>query len=195
MRLLPLFLILAAPALAECPTKADLAQGVTLLRENPYFGSTYRVEDDVLNEYRIMLRDGDEQRRTTTYYHPLAVDTQDSRSGTVDYDYHADLEPLTRIDEAEEFAAQVTLSVDDERLAAGSYRVFYEGESEVTVGDCTYDSWLLSNEVRLDGYEPIILLWDYAPDLGLIVRTEQVDALRNTLSVVEYDRVVAEGAE
>ncbi|MEC7762263.1 MAG: hypothetical protein VX874_10180 [Pseudomonadota bacterium] len=190
MRALFLSLLLASPAMAQCPTKADLAGGVTLVRASPMFKVIYREEDGVLTEYRQMSRLEGEVRRSSTYLNALAVQEQDSTNGTIAFDYMADMDAALAVNETEDFAAMFALIVDGKRYGTGHYRLFYEGEGRVRIGECGYDTWVLRNESEIEGMGTIHFLWDYAPDLGIVVRTEQVDPRGRTLSVVEYDGIV-----
>lgn len=190
MRAILVSLLLSSPAMAACPTKADLAEGVTLVRASPLFKVMYREEDGVLTEYRQMSRLEDEVRRASTYANALAVEQQESANGIISFDYMADMDAALKVDETGDFAAMFGLIVDGKRFGTGHYRLFYEGEGRVRIGDCVYDTWVLRNENAIEGMEPIHFLWDYAPDLGVVVRTEQVDPRGRTLSVVEYDGAV-----
>ena len=176
--------------MAACPTKADLAEGVTLVRASPLFKVMYREEGGVLTEYRQMSRLEGEVRRASTYANALAVEQQESANGIISFDYMADMDAALKVDETGDFAAMFGLIVDGKRFGTGHYRLFYEGEGRVRIGDCVYDTWVLRNENAIEGMEPIHFLWDYAPDLGVVVRTEQVDPRGRTLSVVEYDGAV-----
>lgn len=195
MRAVLISLLLASPAMAQCPTKADLAEGVTLVRASPLFKVIYREEDGVLTEYRQMSRIEGEVSRSSTYVNALAVEQQDSENGTIAFDYIADMNAALKVDETGDFAAMFGLIVDGKRFGTGHYRLFYEGEGRVRIGDCTYDTWVLRNENEIEGFDPIHFLWDYAPELGLVVRTEQVDPRGRTLAVVEYDGAVAGAIE
>ena len=190
MRAILVSLLLSSPAIAACPTKADLAEGVTLVRASPLFKVMYREEDGVLTEYRQMSRLEGEVRRASTYANALAVEQQESANGIISFDYMADMDAALKVDETGDFAAMFGLIVDGKRFGTGHYRLFYEGEGRVRIGDCVYDTWVLRNENAIEGMEPIHFLWDYAPDLGVVVRTEQVDPRGRTLSVVEYDGAV-----
>ena len=190
MRAILVSLLLSSPAMAACPTKADLAEGVTLVRASPLFKVMYREEDGVLTEYRQMSRLEGEVRRASTYANALAVEQQESANGIISFDYMADMDAALKVDETGDFAAMFGLIVDGKRFGTGHYRLFYEGEGRVRIGDCVYDTWVLRNENAIEGMEPIHFLWDYAPDLGVVVRTEQVDPRGRTLSVVEYDGAV-----
>lgn len=190
MRAILVSLLLSSPAVAACPTKADLAEGVTLVRASPLFKVMYREEDGVLTEYRQMSRLEGEVRRASTYANALAVEQQESANGIIAFDYMADMDAALKVDETGDFAAMFGLIVDGKRFGTGHYRLFYEGEGRVRIGDCVYDTWVLRNENAIEGMEPIHFLWDYAPDLGVVVRTEQVDPRGRTLSVVEYDGAV-----
>lgn len=190
MRAILVSLLLSSPAVAACPTKADLAEGVTLVRASPLFKVMYREEDGVLTEYRQMSRLEGEVRRASTYANALAVEQQESANGIISFDYMADMDAALKVDETGDFAAMFGLIVDGKRFGTGHYRLFYEGEGRVRIGVCVYDTWVLRNENAIEGMEPIHFLWDYAPDLGVVVRTEQVDPRGRTLSVVEYDGAV-----
>lgn len=190
MRAILVSLLLSSPAMAACPTKADLAEGVTLVRASPLFKVMYREEGGVLTEYRQMSRLEGEVRRASTYANALAVEQQESANGIISFDYMADMDVALKVDETGDFAAMFGLIVDGKRFGTGHYRLFYEGEGRVRIGDCVYDTWVLRNENAIEGMEPIHFLWDYAPDLGVVVRTEQVDPRGRTLSVVEYDGAV-----
>lgn len=190
MRAILVSLLLSSPAMAACPTKADLAEGVTLVRASPLFKVMYREEDGVLTEYRQMSRLEGEVRRASTYANALAVEQQESANGIISFDYMADMDAALKVDETGDFAAMFGLIVDGKRFGTGHYRLFFEGEGRVRIGDCVYDTWVLRNENAIEGMEPIHFLWDYAPDLGVVVRTEQVDPRGRTLSVVEYDGAV-----
>ncbi|WP_288926959.1 hypothetical protein [uncultured Maritimibacter sp.] len=190
MRAILVSLLLSSPAMAACPTKADLAEGVTLVRASPLFKVMYREEGGVLTEYRQMSRLEGEVRRASTYANALAVEQQESANGIISFDYMADMDAALKVDETGDFAAMFGLIVDGKRFGTGHYRLFYEGEGRVRIGDCVYDTWVLRNENAIEGMEPIHFLWDYAPDLGVVVRTEQVDPRGRTLSVVEYDGAV-----
>ena len=190
MRAILVSLLLSSPAMAACPTKADLAEGVTLVRASPLFKVMYREEDGVLTEYRQMSRLEGEVRRASTYANALAVEQQESANGIISFDYMADMDAALKVDETGDFAAMFGLIVDGKRFGTGHYRLFYEGEGRVRIGDCVYDTWVLRNENAIEGMEPIHFLWDYAPDLGVVVRTEQDDPRGRTLSVVEYDGAV-----
>ncbi|MAM62689.1 hypothetical protein [Maritimibacter sp. UBA3975] len=190
MRLIALAFLFAGPALADCPVRAQLDSGVTLVRDDPFFGVSYLHDDGVLTETRRMSRGGTEVRRSSTYENALAVRAQDSENGTVAFEYLDDMDRALDVNETGDFATTFRLIVDGARYSSGEYHLYYEGEGRVQIGECAYDTWVLRNESEIEGMEPILFLWDYAPDLGIVIRTEQIDPAGGTLGVVAYDRIL-----
>jgi hypothetical protein len=184
---------MAAPAAAEtpCPTRADLAGGVDLVRLDPYFASAFRETGRGLEEARVVGSGADAQTMTARYLHGLIGTEQDTGAGLFQIVYFEDPAPLDRLPEVERWDSLVNASWNGDFVGEGVYSAIFIETVPFEIGPCTYETWYVQETLVIDTLDPVYVDKYYAPELGLvlgaIVVTEQGEAISNVI----YDTVSA----
>ena len=193
--LLAAFCLVAVPlgvAAQSCPTRADLAGGVQLVRDDPFFSVVFTAIPEGLAEARVMERDGRPQAVDTTYAHALAVATRRAGGGTLSVAYGEDPEILDTLPSLRSWSTDVSLTADGAPYASGTYTATITGFGAAEIGACTYDVWRVRDVLDLDTGATILFEKSYAPDLGLVVGSIRLDAAGQPTGSVFFDRIAAE---
>lgn len=169
-------LILATgPALATCPTRADLRQGIVLVQNEPTFiRADIELRPDGFQEVRL-IRDADDNRSVVslTYTHPLAPASRTEGRETRLISYDAD----TSVLDALPSQGDMTLSAT-ETSGTGSTtrRILFDhtGTDTRSILDCTYDVWTVRMmEAAADGSIETREV-TYAPDIGAVLSARRI---------------------
>jgi hypothetical protein len=195
-RILAAALVAAATPLAAgaqtCPTNADLHSGIRLTRIDPFFSIVQTQTPTGLTEARVTQREGMLQSVSSIYSHPMTVTQRDSNSGTLTLDYGSDVADIDRINRTSTWTSTVTLGSGGRPLNTGNVTITFLGANTFEIGACSYDIWILRENLTLNGRTPIIAEKTYAPDLGLVLSTIQMNPDGSARSGVFFDEIAAE---
>lgn len=179
MRLiLALSLGVASPALAACPTPADLGQGVVLVQNEPVF----RRSDVELNaagfQEVAIIGDGANNKRVElrTYAHALTPVMEQDASGTWLHHYDPAPDGLERLDEIREARFEVTSTGDLGKQVVSQLLITFDEAGTSVVQGCFYDTWRVTVMRAEPGGEVTERKVTYAPDMGLILAQDAREA-------------------
>ena len=170
-------LLLAGPAMAACPDRLDLMQGIVLVQNGEHFRRA-DVEDTArgLMEVRLERPGTGEARSSITFYeHGLAASSEQTGSRIFRTAYRGDVGALDRLDELGEvsLSGEVTDSAGERRALA--LIAAYLGAGEYAMAECRYATWQVRYAVASPGGEPAVFHMDFAPELGVVLAARQVD--------------------
>lgn len=188
-------LVVAAtlPALAEtCPTNADLENGIRLTRDDPFFSVILTQTPDGLAEARVATRGAQSETVNTIYRHPLAVSSRISNGVTFTAEYGDDPTALNDLNALRTWSTPVSLFQNGEFFTNGTYTATLTGLGQAEIGPCTYDVWRVRDVILLDNGVSIQFEKSYAPELGAILRSIELDAENRPIRPVFFDEIVAE---
>ncbi len=193
MRLACILSLVATGAVAQdCPTAEDLDEGIRLTRFDPHFSIVMKREDDGLSEARVLTRNGTPEQVSTRYGHALTVTHRDGGGGTLELDYAKDTRELDQLPGPRNWTSAVTLRSGNEVLNTGTYSAQLSGLGEAEIGECSYTVWRVNEVLQLDGMAPMAFEKSYAPDLGLVLGSIQLDPQGAPLGSVFFDEITAE---
>ena len=167
----------ATPGFATCPTGDDLAAGITLAQNTPFFmRSDFKATADGFIERRVINRGGQPQGATALYRHGLALVREHSASGQVEITYDDPLAPLDRLPETGSVSISgVALGADGD--APVTLDITYLRPGRRTLADCHYDVWEVNSRLSgADGTRGTTFRLDYAPGLGLVLAASAIAA-------------------
>ncbi|OOY28176.1 hypothetical protein BMI90_09900 [Thioclava sp. L04-15] len=174
-----------------CPTRADLmAHGVQMTRSSPHMAIAYRYEDGTLVSYRADDPALSRPPQRETYANPLIVTRQEGGGASFELRY-AETPGIEKLLGAKGWTGSVALVIDDEVKATGdaSYKVI--GEGKLSIGACTYSVTQVSEDIQM-GKLTSHILKEYAPELGLVIRTTKIDPeTGKPIGQVSFDEIVA----
>lgn len=195
-RILAAALVAAAPPLAasadSCPTRPDVDNGVRLTRVDPFFSVVFTATDGGLAEARVMQRGGAREQVDTTYTHALAVASRSTPNGLLAITYDADPSALNDLPAIRQWDSAVTVTLNDTPFATGSYTATVSGFGEATIGGCSYDVWRVRDQLTLDNGALLGFEKSYAPALGLVIGSIQLDRQDQPAGSVFFDEITAE---
>ena len=196
LRILAAALAAAATPLAAsadtCPTRADVDNGVRLTRLDPFFSVVFTNTSDGLAEARVIQRGGAREVAGTVYSHALAVTSRSTPNGPLTIAYDADPASLDDLPAIRTWNSTVTLTLDDAPFAQGSYTATVTGFGEATIGACSYDVWRVRDLLSLDNGAILAFEKSYAPALGLVIGSIQLDQQDQPAGSVFFDEITAE---
>lgn len=185
----------AAPLAAKaeaCPSNADLDSGIRLTRIDPFFSIVQTQTPNGLTEARVTQRGGVPLSVSSTYAHPMAVTQRVSNSGTLTLDYDADVTGINQIARTTTWTSTVALGADGQPINTGKVTITYLGSDTVAIDECSYDVWILHENLALNDRDPIMAEKTYSPDLGIALSTIQFNPDGSPRSGVFFDQIVAE---
>ncbi|MEC7762262.1 MAG: hypothetical protein VX874_10175 [Pseudomonadota bacterium] len=168
-------ILTAAPALATCPSRADLREGIVLVQNEPYFiRADIELRPDGFHEVQL-IRTADDARTVIalSYENALAPMSRTEGRETRLTAYDTD----TRILETLPTEGDVTLSATDTAGAETTTRRMlfnHIGTDTRMILNCTYDVWTVRvMEAGADGTIDTRELV-YAPDLGAVLAAHSI---------------------
>lgn len=175
-RITTLALIFAAgPAMATCPTRADLREGIVLVQNEPIFiRADIELRPDGFNEVRL-ITDADEVKSvvTLTYDHALAPMSVNEGGEVRLLSYTGDtgaLDDLARLGDVSLSLTEV--SMDEETTRPVLFN--HVGDGTRGILDCTYDTWTIRvMEAGATG-EIDTREVEYAPEIGAILSERRI---------------------
>ncbi len=168
--------VAAGPALASCPTGEDMADGIVLAQNTPFFmRGDFKAMTEGFVETRIIDAGGQVQERMALYLHGLVMTGEHSPAGHVEITYVDDLRPVTSLPEE----GKVSIS----GIAKGPLgEAFVELELEfvahstIALAECEYDTWTVTSTlIDRDGAGASFQM-EYAPELDIVLAAGQIAA-------------------
>lgn len=175
-------LILAAlmpvSALASCPTRADLAEGVVLVQNTPAFlRSDFQIGFGGIVEDRVDRIEGPWRRDTRIWTHGLLDSTR------VDYDGR--VSALDNLPDAGHVLLTGELR-DTRRRMPVAFDATYLGPGSRALAECNYETWRVRiQEVFVSRAGPAFEV-DYAPELGLVLAVALLDDTGTPVPLYAY---------
>ena len=181
--------LMAWPALAvgQCPTATDLQTGVRLSTDTPHFSALYSMlPNGHLQVQR--LNEGGATIMTTSTPHPL---TKISSTTNAPSFVTTSTDDIDHLDEVLQWSSSVENMVGGTRIPSGTVNVTFLDHSDVTIADCTHDTWRVevTNAPRL--LPQTTSVNHYAPTLGLIIAIQIMDDTGRMASALTFDRIEA----
>ena len=192
MKLLPVLVALctiAAPALSHCPdVRQDHTQETLILtRTDPFFEIRLsRDENGTLTEMRSMTGGLDTR---TTYLADIWASERTDDNGTLSLQYGGDPATLALTEIGATLSLPVRLFAESAEMAKGSETKRVHDQTEMTIGDCTYDVMVILNRLELDGMRTGYSYSLYSPVLGLIIGNVVTDADYAPVRSVFFDKL------
>jgi hypothetical protein len=84
------------------------------------------------------------------------------------------------------------VALNDAPFTTGSYTATLTGFGQATIGACGYDVWRVRDLLRLDNGAILAFEKSYAPALGLVVGSIQLDQQDQPAGSVFFDEITAE---
>jgi hypothetical protein len=173
---LTLALVLSAgPALATCPTRADLREGIVLVQNEPTFiRADIELRPDGFHEVRL-IRDAEDNRSVValTYTHALAPATWTEGNKTRLISYDADPVILNTLSTEGDVSLTATETSGNE-ISTRRMLFNHIGNDTRTILDCTYDAWTIRvMEAAEDGTIDTREL-TYAPSIGAVLSARRI---------------------
>lgn len=184
-----LFFTCTSLAQAACPTAGDLATGVKLIRDTPFFGSVFTRNGTVVAEQRLRATNGDLSPAKSLYPHPLIIGRRESDRGVLELRYVEDTNALNTLPRIKVWRSKTLLISDEAQVDQGVSEITFLQSGAITVGQCTYDVWHVNTRLMLGNRAPIVFEKAYAPDLDLVLRSTKMTADNQPISVVEFDQI------
>lgn len=184
-----IFGMMAARALAECPTSGDLPQGLVLTRNNPFLSSLFKQTPNGLSEFRIVKKGAAAEDVTATYLHALAPSDRVSAKNTVTVEYDEPVAFLDDMPEQKVWHSAVSVYVDGYLAMEGTAAKTFVGEEEIAVGECRYSTWVVEDRLVIGPDGGTYFLQYYAPKLGLVISSIKMDSDGKPLSGVQFDMI------
>lgn len=166
--------IAAAPALAGCPTGADMVQGIVLAQNEPFFmRGDFQATADGFVELRVSDFGGRRQFRAATYRHGLVMTGEQSASGEVEITY---LERDLPVD-----TLPATGKLTFSGLARGpggdtgvELELVFEGHNSVALAECGFATWTVTSTLRGQDGAGTSYRLEYSPELDLVLAAGQI---------------------
>lgn len=173
MRLFFALACLASPAMADCPTRADLRAGVTLVQNGDHFiRSDFEWTGDGLREVRIERKDGKPRQRVFVFAHgllPLGVSEGRAITRLI---YDTAPERLDALSTEGSTVTRGTRIGDNGAPQPVQVAHVHDGVSEMAILGCRYETWKVRETRVIDGVIQGERLLTYAPELGVVVAQE-----------------------
>ncbi|MEO1775141.1 MAG: hypothetical protein AAFS07_09340 [Pseudomonadota bacterium] len=187
--------LIATPALATCPSGADLATGITLSRSAPAYETYYERSDGRLTEVRRATRGDQTLEVTQRFQHHLAPWVTEQPGGSLEFRYDGEVSELNNLKASRQWTSSLTVLQNGEPLTTGQRTVSMIDEGQMAVGGCLYRIWEVGTTTRLLTGAVVGYRQYYSPTLGLVLRSIQLDARGEAVREVRYDTITAGRAE
>lgn len=164
----------AAPGLGGCPTAEDMADGIVLAQNEPFFmRGDFKATPEGFVENRVIDFGGQVQESMALYRHGLVMTGEHSPAGHVEITYVDDLRPVDTLPEQ----GKVAISGIAKGPLGEAYvelELEFLGHNNVTLAECTFDTWTVqSTLLDRDGAGARFRL-EYAPELDLVLAADQI---------------------
>ena len=173
MRLFLALACLASPAMADCPTRADLRAGVTLVQNGEHFiRSDFELTGDGLREVRFERKDGTPRQRVFVFAHGLLPLGVSEGRAITRHIYDTAPERLDALSTEGSIVTRGTRIGDNGAPQPVQVAHVHDGVSEMAILGCRYETWKVRETRVIDGVIQGERLLTYAPELGVVVAQE-----------------------
>lgn len=180
-------LTLAAPALADCPSRRAQEDTLTLQRTNPDLTVRYSQTAEGLIETKTTSRRQGEV--VSVYSHPLAVIRRTAGDEILRLQYSENLASLDELPKLKTWISGVALYVKDEKKGDGTEKIDFVEMSRLSIGVCKYDVWKIHETLALTGREPVVMTKYYSPDLKVMLRATVISPGGQVIADMLYDKI------
>ncbi len=178
--------LLAAPALADCPTGADLAEGIILAQNEPFFmRGDFKATPEGFVETRVIEIGGKLQEAMALYRHGLVMTGEHSAAGHVEITYVDDLRPVFELPETGK-AAISGIAKGPLGEAYVELELEFLGHGEAVLGDCTFETWTVKSSLLDREGTGASFRVAYSPELDVILSAGQIGADGNVTPAYAY---------
>ena len=179
-----------ARAQTDCPDRSDLASsGIVLVQTAPYYLHSFRLENGELHGRFLAPATRDPSGSSIhphplvmRVYHPDGVEAT-TTSGLPDPALLDRLPDIGRIEAELEFVAPGEVPITRPREW-----VFRGWATHRTDQGCRYETWVVDSRFPGEDTGTTLRLF-FAPDLGLVVRIDNLDRGGKTISVLSYHSI------
>ncbi len=166
--------LFAPPAFAGCPTGADLAEGIVLAQNEPFFmRGDFKAAPEGLVETRVIEIGGQVQEVMALYRHGLVMTGEHSPAGHVEITYVDELRPVSELPEKGRAAISGIA-----RGPLGETPVELEleflGHGTVTLGECRFETWTVRSSLHDRDGAGAAFRVEYAPELDVVLSAGQI---------------------
>lgn len=183
------FLMITAPALAECPSGNAKEIGLVLTHANPYLSVTYEKAAEGLIEKKVTIAAQGPRIVVSVYSHPLLVVKRTVGNEVLSLLYLSDSRDLNRLAEYKKWMSDVELLANGQNEAHGAETLEFEGKSQLSIGDCRYEVWKINEILSLVGRKPVIDTKYYSPKLNIVLRSIFRTPDGRTMTDTSYDKI------
>jgi hypothetical protein len=189
-----LFLTLAAsPVLAQCPSGADLANGIRLEDQRSKTTSVFtRASPDAhLIEKRRGGTAGETGVQTTWYLNGLTPGATDRNGYETRFVHLSDPRPkLARLGNGlNQTSVRFRIMSSGRELDTGRTTFTYEGRAQITISNCRYDALKIRTDTKLASGAHYTWRQFYAPEIDIALRSEKLNQQGRTLSANTYNTI------
>lgn len=185
-----IFVCASTPVAAQCPTGIDAADGITMIRNAPFFGVTNQLLDDnIVREKRLTNRDGETEHITAFYKFGFIVLTRISETSTLELKYQSDFAELEMMNAGTIWHGTADLLEDGTKIGDIENTIWVETTETVTIAKCTFEVIRIRNSTIVNGGDPINFSRLYSPELGFILDAIRMDVNWQPVSQVAFDEI------
>lgn len=181
-------LLLTQNALA-CPKEMDAANGIVLTRASTFFSALFKPKGEGITEQRIMIRGAEPEDISSFYPHPLVIGKHISKNGELNIEYKKPLVALDELNNTNNWVSEVVVKSGDTEIGTGTAVVSFIGYDVITIGECTYDVWRISDRLELKDSQPIIFEKYFSPELKLVLASITMSNEGEPISGVMFDEI------
>ena len=166
----------AAPGLGGCPNGEDMAQGIVLAQNEPFFmRGDFKATSDGFVEMRIIDFDGQVQESMALYRHGLVMTGEQSPAGHVEITYVDELRPIDTLPED----GRVAISGIAKGPLGDAYvelELEFLGHNTVALAECEFATWTVASTLLDRDGAGASFRVEYAPELDLVLAAGQIGA-------------------
>jgi len=176
------FLALAAlclagsPGVAGCPTGNDMAEGIVLAQNEPFFmRGDFKSTPEGFAENRVIDFGGEVLESMALYQHGLVMTGEHSPAGHVEITYVDDIRPVYSLPEN----GKVSISGIAKGPLGDAYvelELEFVGHGTIALADCKFDTWTVTTTLADRDGAGASFRVEYAPELDLVLAAGQIAA-------------------
>ena len=183
------FLMIAAPALAECPSDDVKDGGIVLTHASPYLSVTYEKAKEGLSETKVTKSGKNPKMVVSVYSHPLLVVKRTAGNEVLELIYSRDFGDLARLAEYKKWTSNVELVVNGKNEGRGTESLEFERTSQLSIGRCRYEVWKINEILSFVGKKPISDTKYYSPKLNIVLRVTFRAPNGRIITDTTYDKI------
>lgn len=165
----------APPGFAGCPTGADMARGIVLVQNQPFFiRSDFEATPDGFVEERLVDVDGRKRASTATYRHGLVLTAERAAAGAIEIVYPDPIAPVDALPEAGRLTLGGRLT-GPRGEAPVDLVLDFIGHGSVALAECAYDTWTVASSLTTSDGAGARLQVEYSPELNIVLAAGQLE--------------------